>query len=137
MLRSLTVGRVVLVLAVAGVFGMAAGAGGALVGAYISGKSLWGAPMDTTALAAAAQADLGRELQCFGSNPLACPQDIFFRLASLVDYKCYKLESKDERPDLNQPMLLQHWNPVFKGRTENVVVREPSLLCTPVTKTTR
>jgi hypothetical protein len=60
-----------------------------------------------------------------------------FRLASLVDYKCYRLESKDERPDLNQPMLLKHWNPVFKGRTENVVVREPSLLCTPVTKTTR
>jgi hypothetical protein len=134
MLRSITVGRVVLVLAVAGVFGVAAGAGGALVGAYISGKSLWGAPMDTTALAAAAQADLERELQCFGSNPLACPPDIFFRLASLVDYKCYRLESRD---DLRQPLRLRHWNPVLKGRTEDVVVREPSLLCTPVTKTTR
>jgi len=37
MLRSLTVGRVVLVLAVAGVFGMAVGAGIALVSVSISG----------------------------------------------------------------------------------------------------
>ena len=39
MLHSLTVGRMVLVLAIASVFGLAMGAGMALVGAYITGQS--------------------------------------------------------------------------------------------------
>jgi len=39
MLRSLTVGRVVLVLAIASVFGLAIGAGMALVGAYITAQN--------------------------------------------------------------------------------------------------
>jgi len=39
MLRSLTVGRVALVLAIASVFGLAIGAGMALVGAYITAQN--------------------------------------------------------------------------------------------------
>jgi len=115
MLRSLTVGRVVLVLAVAGVFGLAMGASTLLLGPLVTER---GSPYLAVSTAAMAQ-------------PLGVADPY-------TDYICYSID--EISPPVSQ-VTVQHinkdknGNDMFRREEFTLTLRNGILFCAPVVKT--